>query len=50
MQELYDITSHQKLPNTETSVKWVGEKTCISEKFCPFYMKFYTVLTISNKS
>ena len=27
-----------------------GENTCISENFCPFYMKFCTVLTIWNKS
>ena len=25
------------------------EKTCISENFCQFYMKFCTVLTIWNK-
>ena len=32
---------------------WVNKikyMTCISENFCPFYMKFCTVLTTWNKS
>ena len=47
-----DLTCHPQVVISPRKIKgWGGgENTCISESFCPFYMKFCTVLTIWNKS
>ena len=50
-----DLTCHPQVVISPRKIEgWGegegGENTCISENFCPFYMKFCTVLTIWNKS
>ena len=53
-----DLTCHPQVVISSRKIEGCGEgggggggkNTCISENFCPFYMKFCTVLTIWNKS